>query len=244
MKIRKPTTWKGFGVYTAILFGSVLVVVLIVNLVVLPMVVGSTATLDIPNVEGRTLEDAIIILEGRGLEVMEPHEQYSSDVKAGIVVNQMPYPGATVKEGRRVYLTVSKGVETATMPDLRGRSVREARLTLLRLGMQLGGIEYESNDSVPAETIVYQSIPAGQKVTSDLVPSIVVSSGPDAIIVPSLIGLKSQDAIALVQQSGLTCTIQRRQKSNTFDPDVVLYQNPEADSLAPPGSTVMITVTE
>lgn len=244
MNASKPTTWKGFGVYTAILIGCVCVVGLLVDHVLLPMIVDSTTTLEIPNVEGRHVDDAIVILEGRGLVVMPPHEQFSADVKPGIVINQMPYAGATVKEGRRVYLTVSKGVETATMPDLRGRTVREARLTLLRMGMQLGGVTYVHNDSIPSETIVSQSIEPGEKVTSDRIPDIVVSEGPDAVVVPSLVGLPLQDAQALIGQSMLGLVVQKRMKSSAFEPNVVLNQTPQADSLVPPGSTVSVVVAE
>lgn len=244
MRTQRPTTWKGFAVYVGILILSILLVFILVDKVVLPLVVSSTSTLSVPEVEGRTEEDAIVILEGRGLEVMPPHRQYSTDVKAGYVINQMPYAGATVKEGRRVYITVSKGTETASMPNLTGRTIREARLIMLRLGMQIGDVTYESNDSVPAEIVLYQSILSGTSITSDVTPSVVVSSGSSGIMVPSIVGLKVNAAKALVEQSELIIGTVRKQKSNTFESDVILFQDPQADSVVARGTAINVIVTE
>jgi serine/threonine-protein kinase len=207
-------------------------------------VVATTKTLEVPKVEGRTVQDAIVMLESRGLVVMPPHEQFSDKVQAGKVISQMPYAGATVKEGRRIYITVSKGVETATMPDLRGRRVREARLALLRLGMQLGDVMYQYNDSVAAETIISQSIPPGTKVTNNSSPRVSVSQGPIAVHVPELVGRSLTEARQALQDSGLVVGQVRRISSTLFTPNTVVDTDPPAQSPVQPGTAIGLVVSE
>lgn len=242
--VRKPTTWKGFLVYCAILIASIVFLGIVTDKLILPAISEARATIVVPLVEGRTVQDAIVMLESRGLVVMPPHEQFSSEVKAGIVFQQMPYAGATVKGGRRIYLTVSKGVETATMPDLRGRTVREARLLLLRSNMQLGNITYTFNDSIQAETIMQQSIAAGTRVTSQMQPSVIVSQGPVTVLVPDIIGTTLQQAKQQIELAGLKVVAVRKMASSIFIPNTVLDTDPPVLSRVPPDSGVVITVSE
>ncbi len=244
MKRARPTTWKGLFIYSALLVLAVITVGMIVDQLVLPSVANATRTLTIPDVEGKSLNDAIIMLEARGLVVMPPHEQFSSTVAAGTVLNQMPYAGATVKSGRRVYLTVSKGAEVTTMPDLRGRSVREARLTLLRIGVQLGNVMYEFHDSVPPECIIAQSLPPGSNVSSDAMPNVTVSQGPMAVSVPELIGIQLTEARRLIVSRGLEVGQITRIRSTVFEPNTVLDSDPPALSSIQPTRKINLIVAD
>jgi len=62
-----------------------------------------------------------------------------------------------VKHGRRVYLTLSGGEVMAIVPQLRGRSMRDAKFALERYGLQLGSISFEPSTLYPENTIVAQS---------------------------------------------------------------------------------------
>ncbi len=244
MKAPRPSTWKGFAVYAGILVLTIVVVVVVVDKVVLPLVVGASETLTVPDVEGRSVQDAIVMLESRGLEVMPPHEQYSEGVKAGVVMNQMPYAGATVKAGRRIYLTVSKGAEENMMPDLRGRTVREARLELLRMGMQLGNVTYVYNDSIPAERIISQSVDPGTKVSSNKSPSVLVSQGPVAVHVPELVGRSLLEAKQILLDSGLVTGTITRLKVGFMMSNMIMDTEPPALAPVQPGTAVNLVVSE
>lgn len=52
--------------------------------------------------------------------------EYSKDVEAGIVFNQSVASGESVPEGSEIILTVSKGIETAKVPDVGGLKREDA----------------------------------------------------------------------------------------------------------------------
>ncbi len=229
--------------YSALLLSGILIFIVLVDQLILPVFFASTETITVPKVVGKHIDDARKELAALGLQVMDPHEQFSATVPEGSVIQQSPYSGATVKEGRRIYLTVSAGTETIGMPSLRGLSVREARLTLMRVGLTLGDISYEMNDSIPEDRIISQSIRMGERVQTNAVVTIAVSRGPSAIRTPDLLGLSLADAEALLTQFSLTLGAVHTMPSGAFEPNTVMKQNPAADSLVAPGTAISLTVT-
>ncbi|RPI69300.1 MAG: PASTA domain-containing protein [Ignavibacteriae bacterium] len=236
-------TWRRLGVYTALLAAGLLIAVVLVDQFILPVFFASTETIVVPKVTGTHIDDARRQLTELGLQVMEPHEQFSATVREGQVMQQSPYAGATVKEGRRIYLTVSQGTETIGMPSLIGSTVREARLTLMRLGLTLGDISYEQNDSIPEDHIISQSVRMGERVVTNAVVTVAVSRGPSSIRVPDLLGLTLSDAEALLTQFGLVVGPIHTMPSGAFEPNTVMKHDPPADSLVAPGTAIVLTVT-
>ncbi len=65
----------------------------------------------VPDVTQTLREKAVKQLEASGLRVASITEEASADVPAGIVISQNPEAGATISEGARVTLVISKGHE-------------------------------------------------------------------------------------------------------------------------------------
>ena len=65
------------------------------------------------------------------------------------------------------------------VPNLKGRTIRDAKFALEREGLKLGGIEYRPSDDFPASTIMEQEVAAGQQVKRDRYVAVVVSQGTD-----------------------------------------------------------------
>ena len=69
---------------------------------------------------------------------------YDDKYHKGEVVLQNPYPGATVKRGRKIYVTiVASAPEMVKMPNLRDLSLRQAVNQLKIAGLQAGTLTYE-----------------------------------------------------------------------------------------------------
>ncbi|MEN9795396.1 MAG: hypothetical protein RLZZ150_373, partial [Bacteroidota bacterium] len=170
--------------------------------------------------------------------VMEPREQFSATVPEGTVMSQLPYAGATVKEGRRIYITVSKGVETMSMPSLYGATMRDARVTIMRLGLQSGDMSYDTSSSIPAGKVMGQSISAGASVASGAVVHLVISRGTSMVRVPQLISLMQDEAEQLLRDLGLIPGAVTSVPSSAFQSGTVMHQDPPADSLVTLGTTV------
>ena len=91
---------------------------------------------DMPKVEGTTKAQASGALEQARLKVTFV-EQWSDTVGHGMVISANVKAGATLHWGDPVTVTVSKGPQMVTVPDVRQRSEDEARKTLEGLGLEV-----------------------------------------------------------------------------------------------------------
>jgi serine/threonine-protein kinase len=231
-------TWRKIGVLALASIVVITILGAVIDKLVLPFVVSMTDTVHVPAIVGRDRASAEVLLRDAGLVVMEPREQFSATVAAGTVMSQLPYAGATVKEGRRIYITVSKGVETLSMPSLYGATMRDARLRLMRLGLQTGDMSYDTSGSVPAGRILRQSVPAGSSVASGTTVNLVISRGTTMVRVPLLVSLKLDEAEQLLRDVGLVPGAMTVIPSSAFQAGTIMHQDPAADSLVVVGSTV------
>ncbi|MGD8200861.1 Stk1 family PASTA domain-containing Ser/Thr kinase [Ornithinimicrobium sp. W1679] len=93
------------------------------------------APVDVPDVTGRTEQEARDALTGAGLVVEVSDERvFDDEVPDGAVVRQSPGPGA-VERGSTVRLTLSQGPELVEVPDVVGRQFSSAEAELTELGL-------------------------------------------------------------------------------------------------------------
>lgn len=86
---------------------------------------------DVPEVAGRTLEEAVTTIEQARLVPGEVTRVWSDEVPTeGVVIQQSIETGQAVDKGSSVDLVVSRGPLTISVPDLRGQPVEDARATL------------------------------------------------------------------------------------------------------------------
>jgi beta-lactam-binding protein with PASTA domain len=171
--ILKSRRFKKF--LTGIAYCTVLF--LVFDMVVMPWYVGHGNTEKVPSVLGLTLEAATAVLDSAGLEPVKAETRPDPKAAEGTVVGQNPFPDTIVKEGRRVYLSVSGGEILVYVPKLRGLSTRDARFALERAGLRLGEIAYTPSDTFFENTIVEQSVLPGGRVTKGSTVGITVSRG-------------------------------------------------------------------
>ena len=231
-------TWRKIAVLA---LASIVVIAILgaaIDKLVLPFVVSITDTVHVPSVVGRDRTSAETLLRDAGLVVMEPRVQFSATVAAGTVMSQLPYAGATVKEGRRIYITVSKGVETLSMPSLYGATMRDARLTLMRLGLQIGEMSYDTSGLVLAGRVLRQSVPTGSAIASGTLVNLVISRGTTMVRVPLLVSLSLDEAEQLLRDVGLVPGAMTTITSSAFQAGTIMHQDPPADNLVVVGSTV------
>lgn len=92
------------------------------------------APIDMPDLVGRTVDDARKIVEDAGLTVVEVREVFDPEVDGGRVSATDPAAGTETGAGGTVTLTVSTAVK---VPSFLGRSVGSARTELDRLGLDI-----------------------------------------------------------------------------------------------------------
>ncbi|WP_430632808.1 PASTA domain-containing protein [Zafaria sp. Z1313] len=91
------------------------------------------APVDVPDVTGRTAEDAEQILRSAGLVGEDTGEEFSRTVPEGAVLSQQPAEGR-LERGSTVGYVLSKGPRMVEVPNVRGRQLGAARAALEELG--------------------------------------------------------------------------------------------------------------
>ena len=195
----------------------------------------------VPSVVGQPLETATALLRGEGLTVGEVIQEPSDEIEIGIVISQSPEAGTTQAPGAEVELTVSSGPDSVLLEDLTGRSAREATVALQALDLTVNIVEEPSN-TVDVGSVIRTEpgpgeVPLGSTVT------LVVSTGPEAIDVPALIGLTVQDARNRVEELGLVLRVSDTQVD--AGPDfvgLIAEQSPSAGATLFPGDVISVNI--
>jgi len=135
----------------------------------------------VPDVSGMYEEEAAKALAAAGLKYEVSDYKYDKQLVEGGVIEQKPKPGAYVKEGRRIYLTLNSGKEPVkAVPDLADNSsLRAAESQLLAAGFKLTETEYIDGDQDWVYEIRYQGkeIKAGTEIPVGSVLTIVAGNG-------------------------------------------------------------------
>jgi eukaryotic-like serine/threonine-protein kinase len=226
--------------------GTLLGVFVLLNYIVLPMYVSQAAHVTVPTVIGMSRDSAVQAIEKAGLRVVDAETRPDPTYPPGVVVQQNPLSGAVVKEGRRVYLTLSGGEIQVAVPSLRGRSLRDARFALERYGLKLGGIGYDTSDTFPENTIIAQSIAPDARVARGTSVSISVSQGRNAsdVHVPLVIGKTLGEATKLIEEAGLKVGTVSYQASFDLVPNTIVDQFPRPGDVPAPGQGVDLFVVK
>ncbi len=225
-----------------IVLSSIFILIFITDAWIMPAIVHSRAEITIPDVTGKTAEEAMALLAGKDLEPQVYDTAPHPDIPPGHVVYQNPVAQSVVREGRNVYLTVSGGEERIAMPNLRGRSLRDARITLEQMEFRIGKVAYEASD-LPAESVVSQNVAPGKRVAKYSVVEITVSGGADIEVeIPYVIGLNLDEAQQKLLENGLRLGTVSYNQNDSFLPNTVLAQDPIAGDPIAPNGAVNLTV--
>lgn len=79
--------------------------------------------------------------------------EYSADTEEGIIFKQSVAAGETVDQGSEIILTVSKGIQTQTVPDVRGLALDDATKQLEDLGFKVSTVEVYNDGTHIANTV-------------------------------------------------------------------------------------------
>jgi beta-lactam-binding protein with PASTA domain len=226
-----------------IVLSSLFIIVFVLDALVMPVLVHSRSEITIPDVTGKSVDDAMAQLAAADLKPVILDTAPHPNITPGNVVYQDPIAQSIVREGRNVYLTVSGGEERIPMPNLRGRSLRDARITLEQLELRVGKVSYEASD-LPAETIVSQNIGAGKRVRKTVSIEITVSGGSDIqVTIPYVVALLLDEAQQALLESGLRVGQITYSENSNFIPNTVIAQSPTAGDPAAPNALINLTIT-
>ncbi len=146
-----------------------------VNVVVAGTDENASSKVDVPNVVGKTENDAVNLLKNAGLEFRKTYE-YSDSVDAGTVISQNPGKNESVEEGTTVTIVISQGQESVEVPRVINLPQKDGQKELANAGLKYA-VNTEYSDTVEEGYIIKQSVEAGKKVAKGKTITITVSLG-------------------------------------------------------------------
>lgn len=199
---------------------------------------GERAT--VPDVTNMALGEAKTTLEEAGFKIGAETEVFSSTVDSGRIVSTNPPGGQEAVKGSRIDLSISKGTEQVSVPDLKGQTSEEAMRTLSSYG--LNGQEGEStfSENVKEGCVASQDQPAGSSLNKGDTVVFHLSKGAENVSVPNVVGATVSNAENSLKNAGFKVNTSYRYSSNTPEGRVI-SQDPSGT--APKGSTVTIAIS-
>lgn len=205
---------------------------LLINMLVMPYMAGKfIGKVKVPELVRLPPDQAKSILDKDGLIYMlDSTGDYSTDVAAGRILTQYPEAGTEVKQGRRIWVKISKGLKSVELPALRGLSLRQAEITLQQLGLKMGRVREVRNAAIPAGAVIGTNPAKGATLEKGREVNIELSQGTEAAPtgMPSLQGLALSRAKDRIKDLGLKLGKLSYKKDPKNLPGTVLSQSPAA----------------
>ena len=198
-----------------------------------------------PKLAGKSAKDALAALQSAGLS-MKIDDRVYSDGAVDTVVRQSPPPDIKVKRGQRAHVVLSLGPQRVTIPPLTDKSLRAARIELLRGGMQVGELSSVYLPEYETDYVVRQEPVPG---TSDAISphvDLLVSLGqrPAAFVTPNFTGMTLQQAQQKLASAGLKVSKVTPISVPGLVAGIVAAQSPAPGSRLDANSSIELQVAE
>ncbi len=195
----------------------------------------------VPDVHGKFVSEATGILTGKGFQVdPAPINVDSAKVGAGRVVGTTPKAGEQEPQGTTIQLRVATG--NVVVPDVTGLSCDEATAKMKQRTL-VATCQDQPSDQQPAGK-AFNSTPAvGATAPQNSAVTILISSGPQQVTVPPVVGETKQDAVKALHDVGLKAAI--KQGVECTDPalnNTIQSQAPTPGTQVDQGTFVTIVV--
>ncbi|MFJ9340965.1 Stk1 family PASTA domain-containing Ser/Thr kinase [Streptomyces sp. NPDC101733] len=194
----------------------------------------------VPNLLGKTEEQARAQLSAAGLGVKGIDRKFSGSFDRGTVMNTDPPGGRRIRGNGAVALTISRGPEEVSVPDLKGRTLAEAKAELTRTGLAPGIVTQAFDQDVAQGSVVATNPAGGQKRAPDTAVSLVVSKGRP-VPVPNVIGLDPAAAKGQLEGLGFKVAVAPEGVNSAQSAGSVAAQSPAPSAQAAAGDTVTLT---
>jgi serine/threonine-protein kinase len=201
------------------------------------LILSAGLTVIVPDLTGKSLQDADEILEEHGLYLKVEAEAYDRSIPAGYILSQDIPVGSRIKrrEGE-IKVVASKGPEARLIPSVVGKDINEVEKLLVKKGLDVSKVINVHSNKTDTGKVIAQK-PASEEWTGEPI-ILVVSKGPYDVTYycPFFQGMIKKDALMLVRELGLKVKLTEPAGSI----GIVTGQRPKPGTPIKPGSTVYL----
>lgn len=166
-------------------------------------------TIEVPQLTDYYIDEVDTIVAKDNFEAVIADSIFMKGKKAGLILEQNPKAGTTVKQGRKIYLTVAaREAVKVSMPDLIDLSFRQAKSLLETYGLELGELIYKADlctNCILEQHVGGNKIKPGVKIQRGTSVDLIVGQGlgDELAAVPYLIDFTAELANDLLKTRGL-----------------------------------------
>ena len=201
----------------------------------------------IPNLIGKTEEEAKAELKELKLNYEKVSEDYNADQEAGKIYEQSPAytPNYKVKEkSTTIKVKVSKGTEKVTVPKVAGMTYDEAVKELENNKLKAEKIEETSKEIKEGIVISQETNPNTEANAGETVKiHVSIGTGIAQVVMPSVLGKTESDARQTLEGKNLKVNVEYSEDT-TKDNGIVLSQNIKSGENIDEGTEITITVNK
>lgn len=192
----------------------------------------------VPELTGKSQDEAQRSLTEAGLAVGAVTDAYSEDVPQGQIISQSVAAGTSLAHDSAVDIVLSKGRQPLTVPTLSGLSASAAKSAIEDLGLVAAPTDAYS-DTVAEGQVISQQTREGSTLHRGDSVAYTVSKGPEKVAIPDVVGLQREEARSRLESAGFT--VKEEAILGGFF-GTVRSSDPAAGTMTKKGSTVTITI--
>ncbi len=215
----------------------------ILDQVILPQLTGAGRESEVPELLGKSRDQAAAACRDAGFGFEVHGETYSSSVGAGRVLDQDPEQGMVVKQGRGIYVILSKGREMVGVPHVVGLTRRQASILIENNFLVVDSVLSASDANMARGRVVAVEPPPGTSLPKGSRVTLSVSEGARKVRVPSLIDKSVDEARAILRGAGLAIGKVSFRYNRYLSAGRIIDQHPLERTPVEPGVTVDVVVS-
>ena len=136
------------------------------------------------------------------------------------------------------------GANSVSAPDVRNMTLEEAKVTIVKAGLEVGDITEVASDDVKEKTVIDSDPKAGKKVRKGSKVDLRVSSGKKTVDMPNFVGIDEDNVKRNASKLGFKNITVEKVESDRFDTGKVVSQNiPAGTEIVPKEKELIIQVS-
>ncbi|UGB32628.1 Stk1 family PASTA domain-containing Ser/Thr kinase [Metabacillus sp. B2-18] len=197
---------------------------------------------EVPDVTGKSYEEAVNILLDSGFEVADPVLVTDEEVEEGYVIKTEPTANEIIKEGSTITIYESIGKEKVVLEDYVGRKIDRITSILEMKGFTVEVVKEEYSETEPAGNILSQDPEIGEEVVpEDTVVEFTVSKGPKLVKIEDLVGKTKEEVNKYISETGFSVNVDD-EYSAEVEKGSLIRQSPKAGTEVVPKETTLEVV--
>ena len=117
------------------------------------------------------------------------------------------------------------GSNSVSAPDVRNKTLEEAKVTIVKAGLEVGDVTEVASDEVKEKTVIDSDPKAGKKVKKGSKVDLRVSSGKKTVDMPNFVGMDEETVKKNASKLGFKNITVEKVESNSYESGKVVSQN-------------------